>query len=280
MSLKKTKVFVSKPPVYLSNFIQDFFWVYIPKGTAYKKFIPTLHSHLFFVLNGNLETIYGKNKFELDASVIGGVFTKVIEYRAEKEDVIYVGTSYKPDTLNKLFNADIKNCSNTFKSASKIVSNYNLQHYFLELIENKTDEIKAFEILLKMNKELFEKGKPKKTVFDSFIYEIYKNEGCVNIKYLATKYKVSQRYIEKLFASKIGISPSRFAKKFRFFSVVKTLIQDSPDLEDVIARYEYFDRSHFRKDFYKILGQTPKEFLANEFPLIEEVFKKLTPPNR
>ena len=45
------------------------------------------------------------------------------------------------------------------------------------------------------------------------------------------------------------------------------------ELKDLIYKYNYYDQSHFSKDFKLFMNQSPKFFFKQDFPLLKEYLK-------
>jgi Helix-turn-helix domain len=74
-----------------------------------------------------------------------------------------------------------------------------------------------------------------------------------------------RRQLERNFKKEIGLSPKQLSKAIRLQATLQLLLnQTTETLTDVAYENEYFDQSHFIKDFKEFTGITPKEFLTDE----------------
>ena len=63
----------------------------------------------------------------------------------------------------------------------------------------------------------------------------------------------------------IGLSPKQLSKTIRLQTTLKTLLnQKKSKLTDLAYENEYFDQSHFIKDFKEFTGISPKEFYGDD----------------
>ena len=46
------------------------------------------------------------------------------------------------------------------------------------------------------------------------------------------------------------------------------------NLKDLIYMYNYYDQSHFTKDFTLFMKETPKAYFKKEYPLIKKYLKE------
>ena len=45
------------------------------------------------------------------------------------------------------------------------------------------------------------------------------------------------------------------------------------EIKDLIYMYNYYDQSHFTKDFKFFMKQSPKDFFKKDFPLLQKYLK-------
>lgn len=84
-----------------------------------------------------------------------------------------------------------------------------------------------------------------------------------------------RRQIERHFKKQIGISPKQLGKAIRLQANLQLLLnKESQTLTGIAYESEYFDQSHFIKDFKELVGVTPKDFLDNENMLLSALFYK------
>lgn len=89
---------------------------------------------------------------------------------------------------------------------------------------------------------------------------IRQTQGQVNVKSLADAVCISQRQLERLFQTQVGMSAKTYARLVRveqaramLKQVLSTAVHLSQDLG-------YYDQSHFIHDFQAIMGQTPQQY--------------------
>src|SRR5882757_294587 len=94
------------------------------------------------------------------------------------------------------------------------------------------------------------------------IEKIHSINGIVKIKELADTFYISQDAFEKRFRKTVGTSPKQFASIIRMKSIID-LKKPAQTLTDMAFDGEYFDQSHFNKDFKLFTGQTPTDFFKS-----------------
>ncbi len=81
----------------------------------------------------------------------------------------------------------------------------------------------------------------------------------VKVKNIALKLNLSERTINRLFHKYIGCSPKDFRKIARFRASIKMNSKDA-NLTQLCMNNEYYDSSHFCKEFIKLTNKNPKQF--------------------
>lgn len=94
------------------------------------------------------------------------------------------------------------------------------------------------------------------------------------LKKVQTDLKISERSLERLFKKHIGISPKLYSRICRFQTSLKILkTADINALKEISYLENYFDQSHFIRDFKYFAGTTPKSFFQDahgQFPNFPE----------
>jgi AraC-like DNA-binding protein len=99
------------------------------------------------------------------------------------------------------------------------------------------------------------------------IQQIFQSNGMTSIDSLRQNIHASRRYVEKLFKNSIGVTPKQYARLIRVKKASIIMLQESfcGQVSTVAAELEYYDQSHFLKDFKSVVGMTPTQFLQHQF---------------
>lgn len=122
----------------------------------------------------------------------------------------------------------------------------------------------------------------KETPSVKIVNYILNKKGMLTLKELTESFPYSERGLERMFSKEVGASPYRFICLVRFNYVIRELqLPDHKPLADLITEYDYFDKSHFEKDFKKFLGQSLSAYKNEYNPLLtkglsREYLKKKT----
>lgn len=136
---------------------------------------------------------------------------------------------------------------------------------------NTQERIEIIETFLlnKLNEETTVENIVKTTV-DTLI----STKGSIPINIILKDDLSKRRQLERYFKKQIGISPKQLSKVIRLQATLQMLLNTSETLTDIAYENEYFDQTHFIKDFKEFVGITPKEFLGNESMALSTLFYK------
>jgi AraC-like DNA-binding protein len=85
----------------------------------------------------------------------------------------------------------------------------------------------------------------------------------LSIPQLARQLAVSQRHLERLFQSQVGMSPKQYTQLLRVESARLDLKRGhTPSMAYLAAELGYYDQSHFIREFSAVVGMTPYAYLS------------------
>ncbi|HTQ27727.1 MAG TPA: helix-turn-helix domain-containing protein [Puia sp.] len=97
------------------------------------------------------------------------------------------------------------------------------------------------------------------------IREIYQRHGATDIRSLSTRFVLSQDAFEKRFRKLVGCTPKQFSGIVRMKSLV-SLAGQKKSLTELGYQFEFYDQSHFIREFRSFTGQSPREFFKAPYP--------------
>ncbi|POP30450.1 AraC family transcriptional regulator [Lactonifactor longoviformis] len=104
----------------------------------------------------------------------------------------------------------------------------------------------------------------KQVVSDALLFAaayISDRHGQTQVQEVARQSGYSERHLNRLFLTQIGMNMKNYARLIRFNYVLKQ-IQTSPCFFAALSQQAgYFDQAHFDKDFKAISGVTPQQYL-------------------
>lgn len=82
-----------------------------------------------------------------------------------------------------------------------------------------------------------------------------------------------RRQLERKFIKQIGISPKQLGKVIRLQTALKMLLKKPTEkLTDIAYQSEYYDQSHFIKDFKEFTGTNPHDFFTDQQMQLSTIF--------
>lgn len=110
--------------------------------------------------------------------------------------------------------------------------------------------------------------KPTDRLTEQSIQYLYQNRASSSLDDLASRLRVSQRYLQKLFITKIGVSQKQFIRILRFQDILHKLSdRQSSSLTNLAYENSFYDQSHFIREFKTFTGLRPSEFEATNLPI-------------
>mgnify|MGYP001381489263 CR=1 FL=1 len=113
-------------------------------------------------------------------------------------------------------------------------------------------------------------------VYKEAIQLIYRNKGCISPKQLCEQLHINERYLQREFHAHIGIPPSTYLNIIRFNNIFTelSLAKEKQNLETLAMLFNYYDISHFNKEYKRYFNMAPSRFLIEEFKLLNELVSK------
>ena len=96
------------------------------------------------------------------------------------------------------------------------------------------------------------------------LYHIHQRCGVISIYELRQKLSISERQLQRLFKTQLGLSPKMTCNTIRIRHIVDTLWNASqkPNLAELALAYGYTDQAHFANDFRQVMGMSISEYLG------------------
>ena len=81
---------------------------------------------------------------------------------------------------------------------------------------------------------------------------------------ICDRYAISERSLQRLIRRRVGLSPKWLIQRARLHRASAALRGSPPTFAEVAARLGYADQAHFTRDFRRVTGMTPTEFVAQQ----------------
>jgi len=117
------------------------------------------------------------------------------------------------------------------------------------------DKITVLEAFLLQRLQLNRKNYHNMQLIESLCKDVA--GGVFDIRALSAGYGFSERYIQKLFNSWVGLTPQKFFAVKRFNKSLHLLRSTAEPMTSVAYACGYYDQAHFIKEFKSYTGLTP-----------------------
>jgi AraC-like DNA-binding protein len=170
-----------------------------------------------------------------------------------------IGVVFYPHTVNLLIPVSMYEISN---------QSYNAADVFKPLgeIEDKIREGKTVSERITILETFFLK-QLLQVDLDNFklmswvVESINCSKGQIAVDAILKETKFSERQLERLFRSNIGVSPKKYCE-FRKLHNAISLLNTSLSLTEIAYEAGYYDQAHFCKVFKRDTGYSPSQFLV------------------
>lgn len=219
------------------------------------------------------KSLTGQPEKESESILIGQV-TKPYLFRSTGE-VSMLGVRFFPHSAHHFFDIAVNEVND---SAPDLELLWNKQYRSLR---NRIKEAVNIHQTVSMLESFFLKKikSLKVTARDRYLSyacrTILQGKGNIPINEISGDIGISNRYLERIFQHKTGISPKLFSRVIRFQHTLK-YISAEYSLTEVALNNGYFDQPHFIRDFKDFTGLAPKDFIHEQHPLTENF---ITPDN-
>lgn len=103
---------------------------------------------------------------------------------------------------------------------------------------------------------------------DAAVHYMCEHKWHTDLHHLASRLNVSTRLLQKAFLNKIGVSQKQFLRILRFQQVLESLRRPGlPNLTVMAYAHDFYDQSHFIREFKAFTGVAPSHFELAKLPI-------------
>jgi len=162
----------------------------------------------------------------------------------------------------------VSDCAKEFTNNSvdlADVLNKNMSGLYEQIMEAPTlkQKIEVLEAFLIQRLEHSNKNMATVKLVDQLCKSIQINSQPFNLKKLAAQYRISERYIQKIFLEHVGISPRGLFSVQRFAKSLHLVRTNATSLTDIGYECGYHDQAHFIREFKSFTGVTPMQVIKH-----------------
>jgi AraC-like DNA-binding protein len=246
-----------------SHFLQQFiecFWQIDSVGNVKietQKIIPDGYPETIFHYKDSYEIKIHGDWERQPKMLLGGQLKKHFFLRNTGESGM-IGIKWKPAALAHLFDLKMDSLTNDvielpdamhFLFSPLMGRNLNLaDEHPLELLDDFLSD------QLKDDRGFTEKLAHKASTL------ILNKEGLINIKELTNRLNCSERQLERVFKSAIGLSPKFYSRIIRMGKTFELMKEGNNSWSDLVYESGFYDQPHFIKNFKEFTGEDPSAY--------------------
>jgi len=235
-----------QPAKSLENYVK-FFYYFHSDDTRPERILPIGTTEITVSLNNGDRNIYINNPATKAYFVKPKALSNVI------------GVCLQPWALNKLFNIPQSEITDSKLSLYDILST---PYYKLtEQLNGKTNHHDIIQLMQSYLLSILD-NKGSTLITDAISFIDQKN-GAVDIDTLYKRYHISERRLQQIFNTAVGMSPKKYCQLKRFHHTISQL-NSNLNLTDLALSSGYYDQSHFIHEFKSFAGINPGGFLKEK----------------
>ncbi|WP_460219616.1 helix-turn-helix domain-containing protein [Psychroserpens sp. MEBiC05023] len=232
--------------------------------------LPIGLTHLTHIFYGEQKAVLNSNEMPLKSTIISGQFFRSYQLHCMSASMSF-GISFHPTALFKILNTDISKLENKHISLQEFQPEFYTK--IKPVFESFSEPKKIVKNLDKCISSLNLTTNKNTKNIDIAIDLIKNKEGLLSINEILDHINISQKTLETQFKKIVGLTPGKYVRLFRFIKLMRKYESQEIAIKDLMYMFDYYDRSHFSKDFKLFMNESPKSYFKKDYPLMKAVFK-------
>ena len=170
------------------------------------------------------------------------------------------GIVFKPTGIASLLNISMHSLTGERVDLKVFIKKEIISGVMEKLVFSKSPE-RRYKVLEDFIIENYIKDCPEQDPIDKAANLIVKEKGKVNINELCENSFMSRRQFERKFLKKVGLSPKYYARLRRIGYICSLMAgKEKVNWQDLYLNNDFYDQSHFIKDFTEFTGRPPEKY--------------------
>lgn len=183
-----------------------------------------------------------------------------------------IGVALRPDALWQILKKDISYLTNNAEKSEIIFAKFEFEKYKNQFLGTKSESEKL-KIIIDFLTHVSENINYEYNPATEAVKLIVDKKGVLKVSEICAEMKLQERYLQRNFKKVIGTSIKDFIRCVRFNHLFTELFLKTAnqDVETLIYLYNYYDLSHYHKDYKYFFKTTPSQEHKERFCLFEEL---------
>jgi AraC-like DNA-binding protein len=193
-------------------------------------------------------------------------------------NISIAGIVFKPAGLATLFGLPVYEYTEERVDMNSVFLPH-IVHSLFERLLNEEKPLQKAKVLEDFLLKHFENSTIQPDYIDHAANTIVESNGMLHVNDLLKDIYMSRRNFERRFFKKVGLSPKYYARVRRIGYLMNLIAgKKKVDWAKLFSECEYYDQSHFIKDFLEFTGRTPTQYLEENMELANLVEKPKQQP--
>lgn len=231
----------------------------IPNKTTTFKIIAD--GHPGFIFQEDTTSFLDKDSNRLPQLFLHGITTNHSR-KTSQGNYRNIGVYLQPNAVKSIFGIDANELTDQFIDVNAIIKNSLAEQL---LCENSIE--RRIAIISDFIYQQIAKNKHQENAKTTYAIAKINTESTSELNRIQSELNLSERTLERIFKTDVGISPKLFFRICRFQAALDDIRKrTAATLTEIAYQHSYADQSHFIREFKEFAGTIPKQFLlrANE----------------
>lgn len=230
--------------------------------------LPTAQSHIIYFFSDVKHEVKINNKsFFNKGLVISGQSYRSYQFIPKKPVRVFVA-NFSATTLHKVLGKQMSSITDSHIPLSEFCN-----EFYEQINPLFNPDKSAKEIALDFESLMYDLPKIDNKNFnyvDIAVDLIHQKKGRITVDELLEFLTISQKNLEIQFKKIVGLTPLKYIKLYRFWHLMKAYESNKIDFNQALEFYNYYDLSHFNRDFKLFMKIKPSEYVKRDNSLIRK----------
>lgn len=262
------------PSPTLSRFIECY-WVCRAPSTAMEEIEPLIpggRTELIFNFGNHMQissSYTASNAQTIAHASIMGQRSRIY-YALQRGDTNLLGVRFKPGGIGTFMNIPAALLLNEIVSAEDVLGT-GINNWNDRLLE-KVSDVERMRLLDQLLEAIIG-GVTTEWKACNEAVEIIRADHSVTVRALCNEKESYYKKLERDFLKHVGYVPKHYSKIVRFNRAIRQMQSNKHSLTAICHACDYYDQSHFIKDFRQFTGDTPKRFQQGRHAIADFLIK-------